>query len=84
MVGRATAPRHTSLGCGATGREQQPVEMLVESVWSGPDTHRVPVRATAQVLLELINEAQRELLMLTYSAKPYPAGAGGAGGGGRP
>jgi phosphatidylserine/phosphatidylglycerophosphate/cardiolipin synthase-like enzyme len=56
----------------AAGREQQQAEVRVESVWSGPDTHRVPVRATARALLDLIGEAQRELLMLTYSAKPYP------------
>lgn len=56
----------------AAGREQQQAEVRVESVWSGPNTHRVPVRATAQALLDLIGEAQQELLMLTYSAKPYP------------
>ncbi len=56
----------------AAGHAQRQAAVRVESVWSGPNTHRVPVRATAQVLLELINEAQHELLMLTYSAKPYP------------
>ncbi len=44
----------------------------VESVWSGPATHAVPVRATAQVLVELVGGAARELLLMTYSAKPYP------------
>jgi Phosphatidylserine/phosphatidylglycerophosphate/cardiolipin synthases and related enzymes len=44
----------------------------VESVWSGPATHQVPVRATAQVLVELADEATSELLLMTYSAKPYP------------
>jgi phosphatidylserine/phosphatidylglycerophosphate/cardiolipin synthase-like enzyme len=32
----------------------------------------VPVRATEQVLLSLIASANRELLLMTYSAKPHP------------
>jgi phosphatidylserine/phosphatidylglycerophosphate/cardiolipin synthase-like enzyme len=44
----------------------------VESVWSGPATHGVPVRATAQVLTDLVAEARFELLLMTYSARPYP------------
>lgn len=43
----------------------------VESVWSGPTSHPVPVRATARVLAELVGRARRELLLMTYSAKPY-------------
>ncbi|MGW0547755.1 DISARM system phospholipase D-like protein DrmC [Streptomyces altiplanensis] len=45
----------------------------VRTVWSGPSTPGVPVRATAQVLVEVINEAQHELLAMTYAARPYPA-----------
>lgn len=45
----------------------------VRTVWSGPSTPGVPVRATAQVLVEVINEAQQELLAMTYAARPYPA-----------
>nr|WP_203731134.1 DISARM system phospholipase D-like protein DrmC [Streptomyces sp. SID12501] len=45
----------------------------VRTVWSGPSTPAVPVRATAQVLVEVINEAQHELLAMTYAARPYPA-----------
>lgn len=56
----------------ADGRAQQQAEVRVESVWSGPDTHRVPVRSTARALLDVIGQAHWELLMLTYSAKPYP------------
>ncbi|KNE83492.1 MULTISPECIES: DISARM system phospholipase D-like protein DrmC [Streptomyces] len=44
----------------------------VRMVWSGPATPGVPVRATAQVLVELVNEADRELLAMTYAARPYP------------
>lgn len=45
----------------------------VRTVWSGPSTPAVPVRATAQVLVEVINEARGELLAMTYAARPYPA-----------
>jgi phosphatidylserine/phosphatidylglycerophosphate/cardiolipin synthase-like enzyme len=55
----------------AAGREQQQAEVRVESVWSGPDTHRVPVRATAQALTDLIAGATHELLLMTYAAQPY-------------
>ncbi|MER7394876.1 DISARM system phospholipase D-like protein DrmC [Streptomyces sp. NPDC000151] len=45
----------------------------VRTVWSGPSTPAVPVRATAQVLVEVIAEAREELLAMTYAARPYPA-----------
>lgn len=45
----------------------------VRTVWSGPSTPGVPVRATAQVLIEVISAAQHELLAMTYAARPYPA-----------
>ncbi|MFF4312960.1 DISARM system phospholipase D-like protein DrmC [Streptomyces sp. 900105755] len=45
----------------------------VRTVWSGPSTPAVPVRATAQVLIEVINAAEQELLAMTYAARPYPA-----------
>ncbi|MGW3314375.1 DISARM system phospholipase D-like protein DrmC [Streptomyces fungicidicus] len=43
----------------------------VRTVWSGPATPGVPVRSTAQVLVELVNGADRELLAMTYAARPY-------------
>jgi phosphatidylserine/phosphatidylglycerophosphate/cardiolipin synthase-like enzyme len=45
--------------------------MRVEAVWSGPNSHAVPVRATLQVLVDLVSGAQAELLLMTYSAKPH-------------
>ncbi|GAA2950309.1 MULTISPECIES: DISARM system phospholipase D-like protein DrmC [Streptomyces] len=45
----------------------------VRTVWSGPATPGVPVRATAQVLVEVIDEARDELLAMTYAARPYRA-----------
>jgi phosphatidylserine/phosphatidylglycerophosphate/cardiolipin synthase-like enzyme len=56
----------------AAGHADRAAAVRVESVWSGPSTHRVPVRATAQVLVELAGEATGELILMTYSAKPYP------------
>ncbi|WP_340556952.1 DISARM system phospholipase D-like protein DrmC [Streptomyces sp. GSL17-111] len=48
-------------------------EVDVRTVWSGPATPGVPVRATAHVLLEVIGEAKSELLAMTYAARPYAA-----------
>lgn len=53
------------------GHAQRSAAVRIESVWSGPSTHPVPVRATAQVLVDLVAEAHSELLLMTYSAKPY-------------
>jgi len=54
----------------ATGLSHPPIE--VESVWSGPAVHDVPVRSMAQVLTRLIERTTAELALMTYSAKPYP------------
>lgn len=56
----------------AAGRAHHAGAVRVDSVWSGPSTHSVPVRATAPVLVELVDEAAYELALMTYSAKPYP------------
>ncbi len=55
----------------AAGHDQHAAAVSVEAVWSGPSVHGVPVRATAQVLIELVDGAASELLMMTYSARPY-------------
>jgi phosphatidylserine/phosphatidylglycerophosphate/cardiolipin synthase-like enzyme len=55
----------------AAALAHQEVAVQVESVWSGPTGHSVPVRSTAQVLIGLVGRATRELLLMTYSAKPY-------------
>jgi phosphatidylserine/phosphatidylglycerophosphate/cardiolipin synthase-like enzyme len=52
----------------ALGRSTQRVEV----VWSGPNSSAVPVRSTAQVLTHLVGEARRQLILMTYSAWPYP------------
>ncbi|MFC0865813.1 DISARM system phospholipase D-like protein DrmC [Sphaerimonospora cavernae] len=55
----------------ADGHAQHAREVRVESVWSGPSTHAVPVRTTGQVLVDLVSEAAHELVLMTYSARPY-------------
>jgi phosphatidylserine/phosphatidylglycerophosphate/cardiolipin synthase-like enzyme len=56
----------------AEGIESAPGgDRQVELVWSGPTSARVPVRATGQVLLEVIAATRSELLLMTYSARPY-------------
>jgi phosphatidylserine/phosphatidylglycerophosphate/cardiolipin synthase-like enzyme len=56
----------------AAGYAQRAGEVSVETVWSGPASHHVPVRATASVLADLVREARHELLLMTYSARPHP------------
>jgi phosphatidylserine/phosphatidylglycerophosphate/cardiolipin synthase-like enzyme len=55
----------------AAGYDQRAAEVSVESVWSGPGSHHVPVRATAAVLADVVREARLELLLMTYSARQY-------------
>ncbi|MFE7113904.1 DISARM system phospholipase D-like protein DrmC [Streptomyces sp. NPDC057654] len=56
----------------AEGHALRAAEQQVSLVWSGPSSHRVPVRSTGLALLELIDKSRRELLLMSYSAKPYP------------
>ena len=55
----------------ADGWQRSAASQRVESVWSGPGSHAVPVRSTVRVLVELIDEAVGELLLTTYSARPH-------------
>jgi phosphatidylserine/phosphatidylglycerophosphate/cardiolipin synthase-like enzyme len=55
----------------ADGYTQRAAETTVETVWSGPESHRVPVRATAAVLAGIVGEARSELLLMTYSARRH-------------
>ena len=55
----------------AAGYAQRAAEVTVETVWSGPGSLHVPVRATAAVLADVVREARRELLLMTYSARHY-------------
>jgi phosphatidylserine/phosphatidylglycerophosphate/cardiolipin synthase-like enzyme len=55
----------------AAGYDARAARVRAELVWTGPAVHDVPVRATAQVLTGLVGEARQELILTTYSAKPY-------------
>lgn len=46
-------------------------EAEVRTVWSGPATPGVPVRATARVLTDVVGGARSELLAMTYAARRY-------------
>lgn len=41
------------------------------AVWSGPSTPGTPVRATAQVLTEVVRASEQRLIAMTYSARTY-------------
>jgi hypothetical protein len=56
----------------ADGYRARADEVHVEPVWSGPTTNSVPVQLTGRVLTDLIAGAARELLLMTYSARPQP------------
>ena len=55
----------------AAGYAQHAEAQRVGSGWSGPSSHAVPVRVTAQVLIDVVTAARYELLLMTYSAKPF-------------
>ncbi|MGQ0777037.1 MAG: hypothetical protein ACT4NY_21910 [Pseudonocardiales bacterium] len=55
----------------AAGHQHVTTAVTVETVWSGPSSHAVPVRATPQALLEVVAEAAHELVLMTYSATPH-------------
>ncbi|GHF76559.1 phosphatidylserine/phosphatidylglycerophosphate/cardiolipin synthase-like enzyme [Amycolatopsis bartoniae] len=55
----------------AAGYSGQVASVGVETVWSGPSSHAVPVRATAQALIDVVAAAISELVLMTYSAKPH-------------
>ncbi len=55
----------------ASGYERHRATSTVEPVWTGPATHAVPVRSTAQVLVDVAGEASHELVLMTYSATAY-------------
>jgi phosphatidylserine/phosphatidylglycerophosphate/cardiolipin synthase-like enzyme len=55
----------------AAGYAQRAAEVSIETVWSGPGSHHIPVRATAAVLADVVREARSELLLMTYSARHY-------------
>ncbi|GGK63555.1 hypothetical protein Sme01_05790 [Sphaerisporangium melleum] len=72
VAGLSGAEAGAYLRGAAAGWAAHEAGVRVESVWSGPATHEVPVRATAPVLVDLVAHATHELILMTYSARPYP------------
>ena len=56
----------------ADGYARRDAAERVEPVWSGPHHHAVPVRSTAQALVDLVAGAVDRLWLMTYSARPHP------------
>lgn len=56
----------------ADGYARAAARQQVESVWSGPHSHTVPVRSTEQALVDLVGAARDQLWLMTYSARPHP------------
>jgi hypothetical protein len=54
----------------AASRTAQAIRGLsqIDLVWSGPDTHIVPVRRTAQVMREIIESAEKSLFLVSFVA----------------
>lgn len=63
----------------AAGYRQRTDALQIQTVWTGPSSHRVPLRATAQVLVDLVTGAHSQLLLMTYSATPHPPLISGLG-----
>lgn len=55
-------------------------EQTVELVWTGPRTEQVPVRRNDQALREVIDSAERELLLVSYAVFNVPKIAEGLAG----
>lgn len=47
-------------------------EMTAELVWTGPQTSEVALRRTEQALLQVIEEAQRELIIVSFAVYKIP------------
>jgi phosphatidylserine/phosphatidylglycerophosphate/cardiolipin synthase-like enzyme len=55
----------------AAGYQRAAEAVCVDTVWTGPSTAAVPVRATAEALLDVIDAAQFELWLMTFSAREH-------------
>ncbi|OAI38560.1 hypothetical protein AYO38_09450 [bacterium SCGC AG-212-C10] len=61
-----------ALRSAAAARQEALFEETVDAVWTGPTSHHVPVRRTREVLLELIEEAHRRLIVVSFAAYKVP------------
>jgi cardiolipin synthase len=63
-----------SLALRAAARTAETLRAVqsTEIVWTGPASAHVPVRISAQVLVDLITNAQRELVVVSFAAYKVP------------
>jgi phosphatidylserine/phosphatidylglycerophosphate/cardiolipin synthase-like enzyme len=58
---------------GASAMDQgRRANETLDLVWTGPTVETLPLRRTDQVLLDLINAAEREILIVAYAAYKVP------------
>lgn len=58
---------------GASAMDQvRRANETLDLVWTGPTVEALPLRRTDQVLLDLINAAEREILIVAYAAYKIP------------
>jgi phosphatidylserine/phosphatidylglycerophosphate/cardiolipin synthase-like enzyme len=62
------AALHSSAYTLAIAREA----LSVEVVWTGPETERIVLRRTDRVLLQLIEQAQQELIIISFAVYDIP------------
>ena len=62
----------TALECTLYATKQKDAKQQVEMVWTGPLITNVSLRRSSAVLLELIQSAQREIIIISYAAFRVP------------
>lgn len=56
-----------ALLAAAEGAEQQRRSQTVELVWTGPDSHIIPLRRTDRALLQVIDESHSQLTIVSFA-----------------
>jgi phosphatidylserine/phosphatidylglycerophosphate/cardiolipin synthase-like enzyme len=59
------------LRASAAARSAEELEGRVEVVMTGPSERDAPTRATEAVVIDVVSEAKRELVLMTYAAMSY-------------
>lgn len=59
------------LSSAHTNQEMQH-KLSAELVWTGPEPSYIPIRRTDQVLLQLIQESQQELVLISFAIYKVP------------
>ena len=62
----------TALMSSAYSVQQSRQEVDVELVWTGPEVSKIPLRRTDRVLLQLIQEAEAEITLISFAVYKIP------------